>query len=165
MKYFIKLQAQWLGKWVISSLLFNGGPRFAGKNRLDGFWLWRENSTSTFVKFPRECWTKMQRRYHQCGSCASYWSYFTIKAALDEIFLACISGKLVVSVLDADDYNLKDNLKEEVLYSTCLWDTGAHSCPTPDDLLSDDFNRIPSRSNSWSLQKFPGSSSPVRFIV
>ena len=61
--------------------------------------------------------------------------YITIKAGVDERFLACISGKLSLSGLDAED----DSLKEEILWSSCVWDTGAHACSISDDLLSDDF--------------------------
>ena len=56
--------------------------------------------------------------------------YITIKAGVDERFLACISGKLSLSGLDAED----DSLKEEILWSSCVWDTGAHACSIDDFL-------------------------------
>ena len=61
--------------------------------------------------------------------------YITIKAGVDERFLACISGKLSLSGLDAED----DRLTEEILWSSCLWDTGAHACSISDVIFSDDF--------------------------
>lgn len=62
-------------------------------------------------------------------------SYITTKAGVDERFLACISGKLCLSGLDAED----ESLTEDILWSNCLWDTGAHACSISDDLLSDKF--------------------------
>lgn len=61
--------------------------------------------------------------------------YITIKAGVDESFLASISGKLSLSGLDAED----DSLREEIFSSSCLWDTGAHACSISEDLLSGDF--------------------------
>lgn len=50
-------------------------------------------------------------------------------------FLACVPGKLSLSGLDAED----DNLREGLLWPSCLWDTGTHSCSISDDLPSEDL--------------------------
>lgn len=61
--------------------------------------------------------------------------FITNKPGVDDRYLACVSGKLILSGLDAED----DGLEEEIIWSKCLWDTGAHTCSISDDILSEDF--------------------------